>query len=354
MGCSLQNFRISIKSFELVFIKLDFRVSFGVEVLEMMLVTPRRLTNNSTGGRVTEFILVGIPGFQRWQHWLSVPLAPLLFVAVMANITLVFTIYREQNLHEPMYYFLFKLALVDLALSLVTTPKILAMFWFDLRSISPAGCFAQMFFVHCLLGSESGVFVAMAFDRYFAICSPLRYTSVLTNVLVGKVMAVITVRSLVCTVPLPLFAARLHYCSDPYVRHSFCANLAVVKLACDDISLSSIYQLAIAWSMLGGDLIMIFLSYCLILHAVLKLRTEGAASKAFSTCISHLILILFFYSTLIVLALTNKSESEIITDMAIVLNVLHLIVPPALNPIVYGVRTKEINHGIRKQFSYRS
>ncbi|XP_069059430.1 olfactory receptor 56A1-like [Pleurodeles waltl] len=310
------------------------------------------MTFNSSSMQGKEFILIGIPGMQSGQQWLSIPLVLLLSVAVLANVTLLTTIYQEEGLHAPMYYFLASLSLVDLLLSMVTTPKVIGVLWFSDRAISPTACFSQMFFVHYFLGLESGIFLAMAFDRYTAICYPLRYSLIVTDGLVVKLTVLIFVRSASLTIPVPVFAAQLHYCRSHIVEHCFCANLAVAKLACSNIRLNSIYQLVVAGAGLGMDLVLISLSYCLIIYAVAKLQSEGAASKAFSTCTSHFILIMFFYSTLMVLAITNKSEEHVSPDFAILLNVLHLIVPSALNPLVYGVRTKEINHGIRKMYMW--
>ncbi|XP_069059432.1 olfactory receptor 56A4-like [Pleurodeles waltl] len=319
----------------------------------MLMKTDLLFTINSTAEHVPEFILIGFPGLQQWQQWFSVPLALFLLLALMANFMLILTIYREQKLHQPMCYFLCNLILVDLSLSIIISPKLLAILWFDACSISMPGCFTQMFFGHWLVLSESGILLAMAFDRYIAIWSPLRYTSILNDRLVLKIMVVIAVRAFFCALPVPFLAARLNYCSDRIIKHSYCNNIAVTKLACDDISLNSIYQMTVLNLMLGGDLLIIFLSYCLILRAVLKLHVEGALSKALSTCSSHLIIILIFYSIIAVLGITHHSENEIMTCMAIVLNVFLVIVPPAMNPIIYGVRNKDINQGFRKQFRNR-
>ncbi|XP_078515218.1 olfactory receptor 56A4-like [Lissotriton helveticus] len=299
----------------------------------------------------SEFILLGFPGFQQWQHWLSIPLAILFVLATAANPTLLATIYREQCLHEPMYYLLGMLALVDLVLSLLTTPKLLWLLWFNDRAISHAACFTQMFFVHCFLGLESGTFLVMAFDRYYAICHPLSYSSVITERFVVKAVVLVFIRPVSLFVPMPFFFARLHFCSNNVIAHSFCANLAVSSLACDNTKLHHIHQLVTVGFILVLDLLLIALSYCLILCAVMKIRSKGSSLKAFSTCTSHLILILFFYSTLLVLAITYRPGNNVPPDVTILLNVLHLIVPPALNPIVYGVRTKEINNGIKKLFN---
>ncbi|XP_029457607.1 olfactory receptor 56A4-like [Rhinatrema bivittatum] len=308
-------------------------------------------TNSTT--EVSEFLLMGFPGIQSWQHWISIPLALLFLIALVANLTLLITFYADPSLHEPMYYFLAILALVDIGLCNSITPKLLGVLWFDSKTISSSACFTQMYFVHCFLGMESGIFLVMAYDRYIAICNPLRYFYIITNSFVVKAMVFTLIRSAVLVVPIPVLASRLHYCSRNTIKYSFCANLAVVSLACEDITVNSIYQLTVAWAFLSSDLALITISYCFILRSVLKLQAEGAAMKALSTCSSHLILILFFYTVLVVLAITHSSRNKIPIDIPVFANVLHLLVPPSLNPIVYGVRTKEIKHGILKVFTKR-
>ncbi|XP_078515215.1 olfactory receptor 56A4-like [Lissotriton helveticus] len=316
-----------------------------------MLVATGFLSINSTAEQVTDFILYGFPGFEHWQQWFSVPLTLLLVLGVIGNVTLIITIYKDQSLHEPMCYFLSMLSIVDLAISMVIAPKLLALLWFDARSISRAGCFTQMFFMNVLYGIGSGILAAMAFDRFCAICNPLRYTTILNNKMVVTIMVGITVRSVSLTVPGYFLVAQLNYCSDYIVKYPFCNHLAVTKLACDDISLNSMYQMAVANLLLGTDMILIFLSYCLILRAVLKLNAEGAIIKALGTCSSHLIVVFILYSMIIVLAITHTSKNETITHKAVILNVFLFNLPQALNPIVYGIRNEYIKLAIRKQFS---
>ncbi|ELK25420.1 Olfactory receptor 56A4 [Myotis davidii] len=247
-----------------------------------------------------------------WQHWLSLPLSLLFLLAMGANTTILITIRLEASLHEPMYYFLSLLSLLDMVLCLTVIPKVLAIFWFDLRSISFSACFLQMFIMNCFLAMESCTFMVMAYDRYVAICHPLRY------------------------------------CAENIIKNCICTNLSVSKLSCDDITFNQLYQLVTAWTLLGSDLILIVLSYSFILKAVLRIKAEGAAAKALSTCGSHFILILFFSTVLLVLVITNLARKRIPPDVPILLNILHHLIPPALNPIVYGVRTKEIKQGILK------
>ncbi|KAG5199698.1 hypothetical protein JEQ12_006177 [Ovis aries] len=147
---------------------------------------------------------------------------------------------------------------------------------------------------------------------------------------------------------LTMPTTRLSYCAENTIKNCICTNLSVSKLSCDDITFNRLYQFVAGWTLLGSDLILIILSYSCILKAVLKIKVEGAAAKALSTCGSHFILILFFSTVLLVLVITNLARKRIPPDVPILLNILHHLIPPALNPIVYGVRTKEIKQGIQK------
>uniref|UniRef100_F6TRB9 G-protein coupled receptors family 1 profile domain-containing protein n=1 Tax=Ornithorhynchus anatinus TaxID=9258 RepID=F6TRB9_ORNAN len=294
---------------------------------------------------VTEFILMGFPGIHSWQHWLSLPLALLYLSALLANAMILLTIWQEMVLHQPMFYFLAVLALVDMGLSTTIMPRILAMLWFNARTISLQECFFQIYAIHTFMGLESGIFLCMAIDRYVAICHPLRYPSVITEGFVLKATMFMVFRIGLLAIPVPILAARRNYCSRNEIDHCLCSNLAVTSLACDDRKANSIFQLTIAWFLLGIDVGLIIVSYALILRAVLKLHSAEAASKALSTCSSHIILILFFYTAIVVLPITHTAK-RMVPFIPVLLNVLHSVIPPALNPIVYALRTREIKLGI--------
>nr|XP_004651004.2 olfactory receptor 56A4 [Jaculus jaculus] len=301
---------------------------------------------NSSSLLVSEFFLICFPNYQSWQHWLSLPLSFLFLLAVGANITLLVTIRLEASLHEPMYYLLSLLSLLDIVLCLTVIPKVLAIFWFDHRTISFPACFLQMFIMNCFLTMESCTFMVMAYDRYVAICKPLRYPSIITDQFVVSAAAFVIARNGLVTMPIPILSSQLRYC-ERIIKNCICTNLSVSKLSCDDITFNKLYQFVIGWTLLGSDLILIILSYSLILKTVLRIKAEGAVAKALSTCGSHFILILFFSTVLLVLVITNMARERVPPDVPILLNILHHLIPPALNPIVYGVRTKELKQGIR-------
>lgn len=222
-------------------------------------------------------------------------------------------------------------------------------FWFDAKVISLPECFAQIYAIHCFVGMESGIFLCMAFNRYVAICHPLRYPSIVTNALILKAALFMVLRNGLFVIPVPVLAAQRNYCSENEIAHCVCSNLGVTSLACDDKRSNSICQLVLAWVGMGSDLSLIILSYTLILRSVLRLNSVEAASKALSTCSSHLIFILFFYAVIVVISVTHLAETKA-TLIPVLLNVLHNIIPPSLNLMVYALRTKELRAGFQKVF----
>nr|XP_060460403.1 olfactory receptor 56B1-like [Panthera onca] len=151
--------------------------------------------SNSSKFQVSEFILMGLPGIHSWQHWLSLPLALLYLSAIGANILILVTICQDPALQQPMYSFLGILSVVDMGLATTIMPKILAIFWFDAKVISLPECFAQIYAIHCFVSMESGIFLCMAFDRYIAICHPLRYPSIVTKALILRATVFMVLRN---------------------------------------------------------------------------------------------------------------------------------------------------------------
>ncbi|VTJ81883.1 Hypothetical predicted protein [Marmota monax] len=209
-----------------------------------------------------------------------------------ANFVLLMTIWQEASLHEPMYYLLAIFSVLDVTRCLTVIPK--------------------QFVIN------AAIFIVF--------------------------------RNLLATLPIPVLAARLNYCASNVVENCICANISVAKLSCGDIHLNKLYQFVSVWCLLGSDLVLILLSYCFILRALISLQSGGATTKALSTCGSHLSLILFFYTLLLFFIFTNKAGKKIPSKVPILLNVLHHLIPPAFNPIVYGVHTQEIKQGIIKLF----
>ncbi|XP_065437993.1 olfactory receptor 52R1-like isoform X2 [Chrysemys picta bellii] len=294
------------------------------------------------------FILLGIPGLEAAHVWISIPFCTMYAIAILGNLTILFIVKMEPSLHGSMYYFLCMLAGTDLVLSTSILPKTLSIFWFNFREIDFSACFIQMYFIHCFAVIESGIFVAMALDRYVAICNPLRYSTILTNPVVAKIGLAVVLRGIMLILPYPFLGTRWPYCRTNIIPHSYCEHIAVVKLACADISLSSYYGLFVAFLVRGLDMIFIALSYTQILRAIFSLPTKDARLKTFGTCSSHLCVILAFYIPGLFSFLTHRFGHNVPLHFHILIANMYLLVPPMLNPIIYGVRTNQIRDRLTK------
>ncbi|XP_065254785.1 olfactory receptor 52R1-like [Emys orbicularis] len=304
-------------------------------------------TNPST------FILLGIPGLEAAYVWISIPFCTMYTIAILGNFTILFIVKMEPTLHGPMYYFLCMLAVTDLVLSTSTLPKTLSIFWFNSREIDFSACLTQMYFIHCFLAMESGIFVAMAFDRYVAICDPLRHSTTLTNPLVAKIGLAVVLRGGMFILPYPFLARQWPYCRTNIIHHSYCEHMAVLKLACADIRVSSYYGLFLAFLVTGLDVFCIALSYTEILRAIFRLPTKEARLKTFGTCVSHLCVILAFYIPALFSFLTHRFGHNVPLHFHILVANMYLLVPPMLNPVIYGVRTRQIRDRLLRVVTHK-
>lgn len=193
----------------------------------------------------TPFLLTGFVGLEKSHHWISIPLSVVYISILLGNGILLFLIRVDHNLHEPMYYFLALLATTDLGMALVTMPTVLCVMWINHREVSHGICFLQAYFIHSLSMIESGILLAMAYDRFIAIRNPLRYTSIITNIQVLKIGVGVFMRGFVLILPpiLPLYW--FSYCRSHVLSHAFCLHQDVIKLACADITFNRLYPVVV-------------------------------------------------------------------------------------------------------------
>ncbi|XP_006130441.2 olfactory receptor 52R1-like [Pelodiscus sinensis] len=293
-------------------------------------------TNPST------FILLGIPGLEASHVWIAIPFCIMYAIAVLGNFAILYVVKMDLSLHGPMYYFLCMVAITDLVVSSSIMPKTLSIFWFNFKEIDFNACLTQMFFIHGFLVMESGIFVAMALDRYVAICDPLRHSTILTNSVVTKISLAVVLRGSLLVLPYSLLARQWPYCKTNIILHTHCEHMAVVKLACADTHISSYYGLFVLLFVRGLDVFFITLSYTQILRAIFSLPTKDARIKTFGTCVSHLFAILVFYIPHLFSSLTHRYGTNVPLHFHVLIANMYLMMPSMLNPIIYGVRTKQI------------
>ncbi|XP_049746090.1 olfactory receptor 52A5 [Elephas maximus indicus] len=298
--------------------------------------------------------LIGIPGLESVQCWIGIPFSVMYLTAVIGNSLILAIIKWENSLHKPMYIFLAMLGTTDIALSTCILPKMLGIFWFHLPNIYFESCLLQMWLIHSFQAIESGVLLAMALDRYVAICNPLRHATIFSQQLLIHIGVAVTLRAAILITPsILLIKCCLKFYRTAIISHSYCEHMALVKLAVDDIRVNKIYGLFVAFTILGFDIIFITLSYVQIFITVFQLPQKEARLKAFNTCIAHICVFLQFYLLAFFSFFTHRFGSHIPPYVHILLSNLYLLVPPFLNPIVYGVKTKQIRDHVLRMLVFR-
>ncbi|XP_048698153.1 olfactory receptor 51G2-like [Caretta caretta] len=305
---------------------------------------------NDTKFTPAVFLLTGIPGQEDVHLWISIPLCLMYVISIVGNSVILFIIKTDPSLHEPMYIFLSMLAVTDLGLSISTLPTILGIYLFNSREISFKACFAQLFFIHLLQLIESSMLLLMAFDRFVAICNPLRHASILTLQTIDNMGLVFVLRSVAVIFPLPFLLKRFRYCRANVLSHSYCLHQEVMKAACSDITVNNIYGLFVTLLTVGLDSLLIFLSYVMILKTVLSITSNAECLRTLNTCVSHLCAVLMFYSAEIGLAVIHRFGKGSSPLLKTVLGYISLLVPPLINPIVYSVKSRHLRAGIIRAF----
>ncbi|GAB1292470.1 Olfactory receptor 654 [Apodemus speciosus] len=299
------------------------------------------------------FILQGIPGMEDKHRWISIPFSSMYFITVMGNCTILLTISMEHSLHKPMFLLLFLLALTDLGMSTTTIPKVLCIFWFGQNQISYEGCLVQLFFIHSISVMQSSVLMTMAFDRYVAICKPLHYSTILSNSRIGLIGLASLVRAILFILPMPILLQRMPFHANRVIPTTYCEHMAVVKMVCVDTTVNRIYGLVVAMVVVGTDISAIASSYVLILRAIMHLSSKEAHHKAVNTCTTHICVMLVSYTPSLFSFLTHRFGRGIPPHVHTILGNLYFLVPPMLNPIIYGVKTKEFRDKVTKYLCRR-
>ncbi|MBZ3880238.1 Olfactory receptor 52A1 [Sciurus carolinensis] len=293
--------------------------------------------------------LIGIPGLESVQCWIGIPFCVMYIMAMIGNSLLLFIIKSEPSLHEPMYILIGMLGVTDIALASSIMPKMLGIFWFCVSEIYFDSCLLQMWLIHTFQCTESGILLAMALDRYVAICYPLRHATIFTHKLVVQLGTVVILRAAILVAPcLILIKYRLQFYHTTIISHTYCEHMAIVKLAAGNTRVNKIYGLFVAFTVTGFDLTFITFSYSQIFVTVFHLPQKEARLKAFNTCIAHIFVFLQLYLLAFFSFFTHRFGSHIPTYIHILFSSMYLLVPPFLNPLVYGIKTKQIRTNVVK------
>lgn len=298
---------------------------------------------------VSEFLLLA---FSRWpesQALLFALFLCLYLTGLLGNLLILLAIVSDHHLHTPMYFFLANLSAVDLCLPSSTVPKMLLNIQAQTQTISYPGCLAQMYFCMMFANMDNFLLTVMAYDRFVAICHPLRYSTIMTQCLCASLVAVPWILATLNPLLHTLMLARLHFCSNNMIHHFFCDINSLLPLSCSNTSLNQFIVLAAVGLIFAVPSGCILASYSLIISAVMKIPSTQGKLKAFSTCGSHLALVILFYGTITGVYMSPSSNHSTEKDSAA--SVVFMIVVPMLNPFIYSLRNNELKGALKKAVS---
>ncbi|XP_036846464.2 olfactory receptor 13D1-like isoform X1 [Manis javanica] len=298
---------------------------------------------------VTEFFLVGLSQYPELQRFLFVLCLIMYLIILLGNGLLIIISILDSRLHTPMYFFLGNLSFLDICYTSSSIPPMLVIFVSDRKSISFTGCALQMVASLGLGSTECILLAVMAYDRYVAICNPLRYPIIMNRVLYVHMAAwswtIGCLNSLVQTVLTMI----LPFCGNNVIDHITCEILALLKLICSDITMNVFIMTLAGIVLLVIPLLLIFISYIFIISSILRISSAEGRKKAFSTCSAHMTVVILFYGSAVFMYMKPKSKDTNTSDEIIALS--YGVVTPMLNPIIYSLRNKEVKEAVKKVLS---
>ncbi|NXI08178.1 OR6Y1 protein, partial [Irena cyanogastra] len=296
--------------------------------------------------QVMYFILLGFPTTGELQLLLFSALLLAYLLTVLENFLIILIIRNNPSLQKPMYFFLGNLAFLEIWYVSAIEPKMILDVLSDDKRISFQGCMAQLHFFVTLVCTEYVLLAVMAWDRVLAVCRPLRYPLVMDHRLCAQLLAACWLCGLTSSSIKLSFIARLSFCDVDKINHYFCDISPLLNISCSDSSLAELVDFTLALLVIMVPLCTVLASYICILFTVLKIPSSQGRQKAFSTCSSHLAVVILFYSTTL---FTYAHPKLMYTYRANKLvSVLYTVVVPLLNPLIYCLRNKEVRAAMRK------
>ncbi|XP_030042587.1 olfactory receptor 10G4-like [Microcaecilia unicolor] len=293
---------------------------------------------------VKEFVLLGLPHADELTIPLFILFLSIYVCTLLGNLLILVTVRVDPQLHTPMYFFLFNLSILDIWLSSVTLPNMLVNFLDVKKSISFSGCAMQLYFFHFCASTECFLYTVMAYDRYVAICHPLYYTKIMSKTVCLKMAAGTWLTGSIHSMIHTVLTFTLPFCRSNLIQYFFCDIPPILKLACSSTYINETVILANIGMVGLGCFVLILVSYGHIILAILKISTAEGRRRTFSTCASHLTVVICFFGPPVVIYLRPHSLYSVDGAFA----VFYTMVTPMLNPIIYTLRNKEVKSAIKK------
>ncbi|XP_018413942.1 PREDICTED: olfactory receptor 6-like [Nanorana parkeri] len=300
--------------------------------------------NLSTG--VYNFYLLGFPTSRPIQIFLFFIFFLSYLLTTLENLLVIVIIWTSPKLRKPMYFFLAQLSFLDIWYVTVTVPKLLAIFLLENGTISFMACMSQLYFFLSLGCTECVLLTVMAFDRYVAICRPLHYINTMNWDSCFLLSSISWIGGFVISLIKVYYISHVTFCNSGILNHFYCDISPILNLACTDMRIAEFVDFILALLILLIPLLLTVISYCFILASILAIPTSSGRQKAFSTCASHLVVVVIFYSTtLFMYARPSRAQSLSYNKLV---SVMYTVITPLLNPIIYCLRNREVKEAILK------
>ncbi|XP_062053911.1 olfactory receptor 8K1-like [Lepus europaeus] len=302
--------------------------------------------NLTAGTQVTEFIIMGITDNPGLQAPLFGIFLIIYLVTVIGNLGMIILTYLDSKLHTPMYFFLRHLSVTDLGYSTAIGPKMMVNFVANKSTISYNLCATQLAFFEIFIITELFILSAMAYDRYVAICKPLVYMVIMEEKVCWVLVLIPYLYSTFVSLLLTVKLFSLSFCGSNIIRYFYCDCLPLISMLCSDTHELELIVLIFSGCNLLSSLLIVLVSYMFILVAIFRMNTTQGRYKAFSTCSSHLTVVVVFYGTLLFIYLQPKSSHTF--DIDKMASVFYTLVIPMLNPLIYSLRNKEVKNALKR------
>ncbi|XP_004621705.2 olfactory receptor 1052-like [Sorex araneus] len=298
----------------------------------------------------TEFILLGFSDHPELQSLLFIVFFVIYTITLMGNLGMILLITTTSQLHTPMYFFLCVLSFIDACSSSVIAPKLLTDLVSLKKTISYNGCAAQLYFFCCLVDTESFLLVAMAYDRYIAICNPLLYTVIMSKRICGQLVIGAFLGGTMSAITHTTNTLHISFCSKE-INHFFCDISPLFALSCTDTYVHDIVLVVASGLVEAICLLTVLLSYVFIIVAILKTGSAEGRKKGFSTCASHLIVVTIYHGTIIFIYMRPSTGHSLDSDK--VTAVFYTLMIPMLNPLIYSLRNKDVKNAFRRMVGWK-
>ncbi|XP_007949673.1 olfactory receptor 12D2 [Orycteropus afer afer] len=297
---------------------------------------------------VTEFLLLGVTDIQELQPFLFVVFLIIYFANVAGNGAILMIVISDPRLHSPMYFFLGNLSCLDICFSTVTLPKMLENLLSIQKAISFVGCISQLHFFHFLGSTEAIMLAMMALDRFVAICKPLHYTVIMNHKRCTQMASTVWVTGFFHALMHSIMTSRLNFCGSNRIHNFFCDIKPLLELACGNTDLNEWLLNTVTGTIAMGSFFLTLLSYFyIIMYLFFKTHSCSMLHKALSTCVSHFMVVILFYTPVVITYICPASGSSMNQEQVIA--IMYTVVTPVLNPLIYTLRNKEVKRALIRE-----